>query len=573
MMTVNVRFMPAALAVAIISGCSMPVIDQVDKVNQSTPASASPTKLRVDSKTYGSPAHVETVGGKARRSNLVRVSSSPWLGGIQSVPRTEDRLPAVFNEKFALDFGKERVSLDVVAGRLTRLTNIPVRIRSDVFGAAPPTQVIEVATSEQVALPGAGPLPSTPLPGGSAAKKSGPASFTGSTSAITLDAVSMVWDGRLRDFLDHMTNALSLAWEYQDGTVVIMRMVTESYDMAAFPGKQSFSVSAGGSGGGEGGQDGITMTTQAATNVSVAGTMDVRESLIKAVREMVAETPGSSANFSDGTGRMVVVTSKETQAKIRDFLRKENKAMRRMVNVTFDLYSVRTKDSDEKGVDWSSVFTHLNRNYGVEFLSPATLASTAAGSLGVNVISGNRTTTTNALLTLLSQYGESTQHRPVSITTLNGHWDTKSRLSTAGYLKETTPGTAGVSGSAGAPGLKTDTVTTGDQFAVLPYVQNDNSVLLKYSISLSDLLGLFDVSTGSGETLQKVQTPQIDAINASSTIALAPHQTAVITGLSRTVAKREENRLSKDVPLIAGGSRTAGVQREHFVVLVRATPL
>jgi Flp pilus assembly secretin CpaC len=116
-------------------------------------------------------------------------------------------------------------------------------------------------------------------------------------------------------------------------------------------------------------------------------------------------------------------------------------------------------------------------------------------------------------------------------------------------------------------------VTTGDQFAVLPYIQSDKSVVVKYSISLSDLLGLFDVTTGAGETLQKVQTPRVDAINASSTIRLAPGETAVITGLSRLVASRDENRLSREVPIIAGGSLRGSVLRENFMVLVRATPL
>jgi hypothetical protein len=92
-------------------------------------------------------------------------------------------------------------------------------------------------------------------------------------------------------------------------------------------------------------------------------------------------------------------------------------------------------------------------------------------------------------------------------------------------------------------------------------------------VSLSDLLGMFDVTTGSGATLQKVQTPRTESLSASSTIALAPGETAVITGLSRLVAKRDESRLIDGLPVIAGGSRKVDYQREHFLILVRATPL
>src|SRR6218665_222635 len=266
-------------------------------------------------------------------------------------------------------------------------------------------------------------------------------------------------------------------------------------------------------------------------------------------------------------------TARATLGEVREFLRQENKWLRTMVNVTFDLYSVKTSDADEKGLDWSSVFQSLSRKYGLTFSPPSVSTGATAGSIGASMVWGNGTATTKAMLALLNQYGEASQHRPISITTLNGMWDTKSRLATEGYLKETVPGLSSGSGAAGAPGLKTDTITTGDQFAVLPYVQNDNTVLLRYAIGLSDLLGMFDVTTGSGATLQKVQTPRTESLNATSTIALAPGETAVITGLSRLVAKRDDTRLAENLPLVLGGTRRLAYQREHFLILVRATPL
>ena len=97
--------------------------------------------------------------------------------------------------------------------------------------------------------------------------------------------------------------------------------------------------------------------------------------------------------------------------------------------------------------------------------------------------------------------------------------------------------------------------------------------MVKYMISLSDLLGLFDVTTGSGDTLQKVQTPRIDSVNANSTIVLGAGETAMITGLSRLISSSDENRLTESTPVALGGSRKLSVQREHFIVLVRATPI
>lgn len=70
-----------------------------------------------------------------------------------------------------------------------------------------------------------------------------------------------------------------------------------------------------------------------------------------------------------------------------------------------------------------------------------------------------------------------------------------------------------------------------------------------------------------------MQTPKVEAITKGSMVNLAPGETAVITGLSRRVSNREENRLTEDAPLLAGGSRRASISTEHLLILVRATPL
>lgn len=573
-----------AFAVGAASGCSTQLEREVRSTSKAAPVHLAPESLiRNGESPLGSSASINSSADNLNRSRLVSMSDKPWIGGIAPTMKRDARLPAVFEQRQILDFGSARVSLDAVAARLTRLTSIPVRIRSDVYEKDGKSGS-KVSTQASARLPGATggeilPLPGTPgsegLSSGNTAGVASGASVTpvSSSGPITMDAVEMRWDGRLRDFLDHLTNTLSLAWEYQDGTVVIMRLVSETYQVATAPGRQTFALSSGSAGSSGASEGGVQVTSKSATNISTTGTLDPRDSILKNVRDMIAGVPNSFANWSDGTGRMLVTTSKEAQAKVRAYLDRENKALGQRVNVQFDIYSVKSKDNDEQGVDWSSFFNSLNTRYGIQFASPAQLTGSSAGMLTVNATSKNLTATNNAVLSLLAQYGESVQHRPISFTSVQGVWETKGNTSTIGYIKETTPGTASSSGAAGAPGLKTDLITTGDQYSVLPIVQSDSTTLLRFSVTLSDLIGLFDVTTGSGETLQKVQTPQIQAITESAMIRLAPGETAIVSGLSRHVAKRSENRLGKDIPLLAGGSRSAEIATEHLLILVRATPL
>jgi type IVB pilus formation R64 PilN family outer membrane protein len=569
----NLNVVFALLTVSALAGCATQLDrDVVQAVSRNPDHLQAKGLVKPGTDPAGSPAAVQT-RAEQFKGPLVRKSGSPWLGGAV-VTKRDARLPAVFDQKHVLDFGSERVSLSTVAARLTKLTSIPVRIRSDVYevsadATAPSTRPDQGLPALFVARPDSAVDTNPPRP----ATPTSAASPLIQTSPISIDAVEMRWNGRLRDFLDHLTNSLSLAWEYQDGAVVIMRLVTETYQIATTPGKQTFAISAGGSGSGGGSEGGVSMTSQSTTNISTSGVIEVRESILKTINNIISSVPNSFASWSDGTGRIVVATSKENQARVREYLSKENKYLSQRVNVTFDIYSVRQKDADEQGVDWSTFFNSLNTRYGVKFMSPAQLTGSSAASLTLNATSADLSTNHKAILSLLSQYGESAQHRPVSLTASQGVWETTGKLSTTGYLKETTPGNAGISGAAGAPGLKTDLITTGDQYSVLPIVQSDNSTLVRFSITLSDLLGLFDVTTGEGETLQKVQTPQIEAITKGSMINLKPGETVVITGLSRRVAKRDENRLTKDTPILAGGSRKAEIVNEQLLILLRATPL
>ena len=107
----------------------------------------------------------------------------------------------------------------------------------------------------------------------------------------------------------------------------------------------------------------------------------------------------------------------------------------------------------------------------------------------------------------------------------------------------------------------------------MPFILDNNTIMLKMGISLSDLTSLLEITTGSGETLQRVQTPNTSSISDQYTIALRPGEVMAITGLSRDVSGFTERKLTEQAPLLAGGSRNLSTMRENFIVLVRAVVL
>lgn len=593
---------------------------RVSRMTERTPVLAD----QVGPQARGSVTSAEAAAQQQREMPVVRRATKPWLGASMVPVTSDDRLPSVFGEDFVLDFSDlgmgGGVSLQVVAARIAKLSGVPVRISADVYavsrgnaasGSQGPGSASAGAPLGGLATRVTPPVPGMPVPmnavpqaqsfrpGAGAASPAVPQAvrmgasgqlaaptraFETSPEALsqaepfTLNNVEMRWNGSLAGYLNMLTDSLGLAWEYRDGTVVISRFVLELHEIAAFQGGSKYSMSTSGSGAGAaGGGGGASNAASASMEVSESGESDPMGSIEKTIKEMLADVPGSSVIRTDGSGRLMVKAPREIQSRVRDYIRSENAALRRQVTIQFDLYSILLDDNDQRGINWGVVLQKAGEAVRLQLNTPAALSSVQAGLAAINVlpnVQGNQISellgNSAMFLQMLNQQGYSAQHRPISMLALNRQWGRISRNSTEYFLSETTAGPASATG-VGAPGLKTDKVTTGDQILALPQILEDNTVMLRFGISLSDLLGLFDVSVGQGNSQQKIQAPKVSAINAQFPVAVRPGEIVAVTGLSRTVASNDNQRLVEGAPLATGGTRKSQFKREHFIVFVRPT--
>lgn len=603
------------------------VRQQTSTVNRGTRQAPLP----VDDDTLGSPAQADTRAAFLRSAPVARRASHAWIGARMTAVQSDEVLPPVFTDSVKINFNDRatngRVSIAVIAERLSRMTNVPVRVKQDVYGQAgaggssgqPAPMVTTVAgVGLPVGAPQAGAvLPSkganSPLPPGTTLPPTSMSPTVGGANApaavplpsgatlevapqqpayrelvTDVNATEMRWDGSLASFLDHVTGRLNLSWAYRDGVVVIERFISESFELAAFVGTQDYKMSLSGTNGGQssgsaGGSSGQTGSTTASLDVNESGKIAALESLRKGIERMVGDT-GGSVVLSEGSGRFTVTATKDVMGRVREVLKHEEAAMMRQAHIQIDVYSVTKDDTDERGVDWDIVYRNLSRTWGAVISSPASLAGALGGNVGYSILQPEtgaplrgtqaRFGSSSAMLTLLSQISDTAQYRPVSMIALNRQWARKTNLKTDGYLSETTPGTASSLGTGGGSvGLKTSSIVTGDKFLVQPAILDNGAILLKFGVSLTELLSLFDVSAGSGATFQRVQTPVTSGTDDQTTVRLMPGQAMVVTGLSRRVAGGDTRTLTDSLPLGAGGSRKLGYKREDFMIVVRAVQL
>jgi len=539
---------------------------EVDAQNSSTSTEHIIQGITTQRKIKGSASDVEKSALNAQDVAVVRRATKPWIGGRFSAATRTDGLPALFDESYVLDFGNERVSLAVLATRLSKMTNVPVRVRSDVFAtsASNTTSSGAAAASTTAATPVRTSTEIQAIPGGSVS----------STTAIAVDGVSMRWTGKLRDFMDFLANTLNLSWEYTDGAIVVMVNVVETHPVAGMAGQQTFENTVGATATGSttsGTSSGSTI--QSADSYSEKGSINSYVSVVDTVKGIVGSGAGRSVIPDPSSGTIVVSAPKDIQAQVRDYLREKNRALSQLISVTIDIYSFADSATDSQGVNWNLAFADLAKTYNLAAASPTSVAGVAAGTFTLTSLAGEAAGT-SAIVQALNQTGKSFQHTPVSLTTTNGRMKvSQPSVASQGYVSKTTPSTTSSTGTTGTVGLETSTVTTGDVYSVLPILQPDNSIDLRYSFRLSTLLGITTFTSGSGANMQSVQIPQTSSVSDTGNVHLAPGQAVLIAGLSRIVSASSNNRLAEGASIGLGGSSNNKISREHMMVLVRATPL
>lgn len=586
---------PCALVSALLlSGCVSPAVTQQVRghVDSSLDATRALNRsLRVEESTPGHQAATNAAAVRQLNPIVARRASRPWIGSEMIEISSEDSLPAVFDEAFTISFDDKstagKVTLAVWAERMTRITGVPFRIKQDVY---------EPAASAGAATPAAPGQP--PRQGATAvAGVSLPAPLAGSGGAIAnvqqiqevlrpgpslmLDAVEMNWkNGTPRGITEFVTARLGLSYAFRDGVLIIERYVTETFEIAALEGSKDFAMNLqGGSSTGSSGTSGATGNSTSNFRVDETGTLDTFNSFMGSLQQMVRAVPGSSIAINQGTGRFAVTTTKEAMQRIRQVVKSENESLRRQVRIQMDIYSVTSKDGDEKGVNWGAVLNSLTAKWGATIDSPTSLVSDTAGQAGLTILSsgngGNASSGTvarwggsQATVQALNEYGTNIQHLPLELLAMNRQWARKTKINDKTYVSETLPSTSTAAGS-GSVGMKTSNVTTGDRFMVQPAILDDDSVILRFGISMTNLIAMTETTSGAGASIARVQNPEKGGGEEQSTILLKAGQVMVLTGMARSKAKDNRRRLAEGWSLLTGGSDAQSMEREEFLVVMR----
>lgn len=378
---------------------------------------------------------------------------------------------------------------------------------------------------------------------------------TGANATATPTLLKLSFTGDLSDYLNQVASQLGISWEYAAALneVHFFRVMTRTFTVMDVPGSIMFAdnMSGGGSGslgttGGAGG-GGSSGSFGATSSSSINATYNPWEALIAAIN--VVLTPAGKIAANQATGTVVVSDSKEGVDRVGNLIAQENARMNLQVAIDVREITVQLNDGSSLGLDLNLVYQKFNAVSGspdwvFKYNAPSSLADSAAGSVGYNVARPtSRLAGSSVAAQALSSFGKVVSDKTDTILTRNRVPGRFQRVTEQAYLASTTPATGGgiSGGGTGVPGLTPGVVTYGSTITLVPTVGDSNQVVLQLFDTQSDLLGINSVSTGSGLTLQQINTPILSRRKFAQSFTVQHGETLIIVGSDSETLSSDTN--------------------------------
>ena len=415
-----------------------------------------------------------------------------WLGMRSTPLQADSSLPQIFRRQISLRF-PGRANIATIAERITKVTGIPVSVKPDVLVSA--TAFVKGGAVSGSIGTGAN--------GVAGAVNSDKSAYQGLSYGLSNASVEnnatefeMNFEGPLAGYLDLLVAKAGISWEYREGVISLHRLVTKVFLLKAIPGSSSFDSSLGRTSSASAGSGQTTAGFNSTSNITMMSKFSVWSSIEASIKSIMS--PSGKMAMSEATGSITITDTRDVVEQVGRLIDQENAMLTRQIAMRVEVLSVKLNSGNEQGIDWTSVFSQLSGNFQMTFNSPVSIVSGNASNFGVSVLSPVTGTTgsatqqrfggSQALFKALNTYGRVSVVTTANALTLNRQPVPVAITNQTSYLAEVTPSTGGGIGTAGGtPGLKSGVVTTGFLLNLLPTVLDSSSILLQFSVGISEL--------------------------------------------------------------------------------------
>lgn len=467
---------------------------------------------------------------------------TPWFGNTAVPAQSGELLPERLDSNNALVLTFEQaLTLDEIAARIQAATGLRVML------------------DRAISVPASG---GAPTMGGGNETRFLPADGTEVTGG------RMVWQGKLSNLLDQVADKFDAEWTYSGNNIRISQQVVRTFMLNALAGSTDVggSVTSGGAASGPGlPQQSVDSTSKLAFWEEIQKTID---NII---------TGRARASYSPATGTITVAGYPSAVKAAEDYLLLQNKLRLRRVSIEANVLSVLLDKSHNnnlnvdlviKGAFGSQPFVYSSGVSSTEDETGRTLSAGILRSVPTNLAGENNV---QAAVTALSAVAErvaveysgtlvtlSDQPAPLQVSTKRAY---VARVS--GSSSDTTSSST----------LEPGTLDLGLNMNILPRVIEQDRIMLRIALGITDLVRLREFSNGSESNPTKIQLPEVDSTGFLQNAVLQSGETLVLAGFERKSANDQRQGVGSADNWLLGGGANYGQRREIRVLLLRAVLL
>jgi hypothetical protein len=379
----------------------------------------------------------------------------------------------------------------------------------------------------------------------------------------------------LSQTLDLIASRLGVSWEYDSkkGVIRIYRMQTKTWLLPIKPANSGYDTVFDTSISQSNNPNALNNTTVAKPgNKSQADNINEMTSMLNDIQTVMTRSGSVSGNVADGT--ITLTDTKDAVERADRIIAVHRAILSKLISFHIRVVQVTRSNSGQRGVDWQALLTKALNNvpgFILTAASPATLTTTAAGSLGLNITSG-QFSGTQAVVNALSEIGDVVASDDIPLEVQNRHSLYYDNVNQFSYVSQTTPATATAGGTGGTPGLTTSMDQVGLRFLIYATATDDNNIAITVSLGNSALNGpLQTFTSGSGANQQSVQTVNKNAYDSSTDGIVRNGGITILTAHQHIQMQTDNRRLGKDIPLIAGGSDNDQSTRTTTLFVISAS--
>lgn len=506
-------------------------------------------------------------------SSAVREINGVWLGARTVKVSRDAELPSVFSKTISFQF-PDNPSLTVIGDRIGKITSIPVRVTYDALVPLADIAAMNNAAVKPAAAANGMPngMPQ-PVAGGLLGESVPNIEALTSGKAFILD-LSSPYSGTLKDLLDQVSARYGVGWDYKDGTIIISRLVTRTYQIASLidtndvqtsVAKSSGTSTDGAGGTGESAGQVSQTSSNSTVSSSIQSKVDVLEGIKKAIEATLTPTVGKYSISSFGV--VTVTDTREVQSQVEELINSENRAIARQVRVRFVMVEVEAAVKNDTGFDIAGAIAKASQKWDIEFSSPAGMLGGGSGAGQIGILRDGSGATTQAFIRAMSDVGRVSLRRDESYTMMNNRPLSIAQVDNFIYPARSTPGFAsGDSAGAGTAGVEPGQLTTGNFLNLRASILPNGSVIINFNLDTSRK-GKVETFESNGTVLQY---PQSNGGNYQTYASIPNGQTGVIAAIDTSSMEATDRSIDSTVsPLLGGGIYNNKVKK---VVLVLITP-